>query len=100
MQSVFDTNPFGVVRVLHAFLPLLDQSSAPLVVNVSSGLALTRGPVDPESTSYFYPAVAYHAVEPGYTPWRYRLVIACASVREVPPMRGVSAADTHARGRK
>jgi len=90
MQSLFDTNVFGVVRVLHAFLPLLEKSSAPVIVNVSSGLALTRELVNPSSVTHFYPAVAYpaskaavnmitvqyakafpdiriNAVEPGYT---------------------------------
>src|SRR6201993_3525346 len=39
MRRVFETNVFGVVRVTHAFLPLLLRSAAPVVVNVSSGLA-------------------------------------------------------------
>jgi NAD(P)-dependent dehydrogenase (short-subunit alcohol dehydrogenase family) len=38
MQEVYDVNVFGPVRVLHAFLPLLERSDAPVVVNVSSGL--------------------------------------------------------------
>ena len=43
MRALFETNVFGVVRVTHAFLPLLRRSAAPVVVNVSSGLAsLTR----------------------------------------------------------
>jgi NAD(P)-dependent dehydrogenase (short-subunit alcohol dehydrogenase family) len=90
MLDVFDTNVFGAVRVLHAFLPQLEKSNSPVIVNVSSGLALTRGLIDPGSTSHFYPAVAYpaskaavnmitvqyakafpniriNAVEPGYT---------------------------------
>ena len=39
MREVFETNVFGTVRVIHAFLPLLLRSAAPVVVNVSSGLA-------------------------------------------------------------
>jgi NAD(P)-dependent dehydrogenase (short-subunit alcohol dehydrogenase family) len=39
MRKTFETNVFGTVRVLHAFLPLLQGSDAPVVVNVSSGLA-------------------------------------------------------------
>jgi NAD(P)-dependent dehydrogenase (short-subunit alcohol dehydrogenase family) len=39
MRQTFETNVFGTVRVLHAFLPLLQRSTAPVVVNVSSGLA-------------------------------------------------------------
>jgi NAD(P)-dependent dehydrogenase (short-subunit alcohol dehydrogenase family) len=90
LQTLFETNVFGVVRVMHAFLPLLEHSDAPVIVNVSSGLALTRELIRPESRSHFYPAVAYpsskaalnmitvqyakafpsiriNAVEPGYT---------------------------------
>ncbi|MET8953927.1 SDR family NAD(P)-dependent oxidoreductase [Streptomyces sp. NPDC004129] len=90
MRAVFETNVFGLVRVTHAFLPLLRRSAAPVVVNVSSGLAsLAR--VSAEGTpAYGYPGVAYpaskaavnmvtvqfakafpdmriNAVEPGYT---------------------------------
>jgi NAD(P)-dependent dehydrogenase (short-subunit alcohol dehydrogenase family) len=61
VQTLFDTNVFGVVRVLHAFLPLLERSSAPVIVNVSSGLSLTRELVNPGSPSHFYPSVAYPA---------------------------------------
>jgi NAD(P)-dependent dehydrogenase (short-subunit alcohol dehydrogenase family) len=38
MRTVYETNVFGPVRVLHAFIPLLEKSSAPVVVNVSSGV--------------------------------------------------------------
>ena len=38
MRPLFETNVFVVVRVTHAFLPLLQRSNAPVVVNVSSGL--------------------------------------------------------------
>lgn len=90
MRAVFDVNVFGQVRMLHAFLPLLQASAAPVVVNVSSGLSLTRMLADPASFTHFYPGVEYpaskaavnmvtvqyakafpgiriNAVEPGYT---------------------------------
>jgi NAD(P)-dependent dehydrogenase (short-subunit alcohol dehydrogenase family) len=90
MRSVFETNVFGVVRVTHAFLPLLQRSAAPVVVNVSSGLASMARVTTPGSPTYAYPGVAYpasktavnmitvqyakafpgmriNAVEPGYT---------------------------------
>ncbi len=38
LRVVYDTNVFGVVRVTHAALPLLERSSAPVIVNVASGL--------------------------------------------------------------
>ncbi|NUO44310.1 MAG: SDR family oxidoreductase [Streptomyces sp.] len=59
MRTVFETNVFGVVRVLHAFLPLLQKSAAPVVVNVSSGLGSLTRLSDPDSPAHFYPAVAY-----------------------------------------
>ena len=36
MRNLFETNVFGLVRVTHAFLPLLQRSATPVVVNVSS----------------------------------------------------------------
>jgi len=59
MRTVFETNVFGVVRVTHAFLPLLQRSPAPVVVNVSSGLASLTGLSDPDSPAHFYQALAY-----------------------------------------
>jgi NAD(P)-dependent dehydrogenase (short-subunit alcohol dehydrogenase family) len=90
MQATYDTNVFGVVRVMHAFLPLLQASGAPVVVNVSSGmgsLAITTdtrrfestllGLAYPSSkaalnmlTSQYakaFPAIRVNAVDPGYT---------------------------------
>ncbi|WP_369243962.1 SDR family oxidoreductase [Streptomyces sp. R41] len=90
MREVFETNVFGVVRVTHAFLPLLQRSAAPVVVNVSSGLGSMAHVTDPAAPAYGYPGVAYpaskttvnmitvqyakafpamriNAVEPGYT---------------------------------
>jgi NAD(P)-dependent dehydrogenase (short-subunit alcohol dehydrogenase family) len=49
---VFDTNYLGVIRVTHAFLPLLERSSSPVIVNVSSGtgsFALVNDPSRGES---------------------------------------------------
>jgi NAD(P)-dependent dehydrogenase (short-subunit alcohol dehydrogenase family) len=37
-SKVFLTNVVGYVRVIHAFLPLLERSDHPRIVNVSSGL--------------------------------------------------------------
>jgi len=90
MRTVFETNVFGLVQVTHAFLPLLQRSAAPVVVNVSSGLASLARVTEPGTPTYAYPGVAYpasktavnmvtvqfakafpgiriNAVEPGYT---------------------------------
>jgi NAD(P)-dependent dehydrogenase (short-subunit alcohol dehydrogenase family) len=87
---VFDTNVCGIVRVTHAFLPLLRRSEAPAVVNVSSGMgsqALTHDPDRVESTiaaplytaskaavtmltmqyAKAMPEVRFNAADPGYT---------------------------------
>jgi NAD(P)-dependent dehydrogenase (short-subunit alcohol dehydrogenase family) len=90
LQEVYNVNVLGVVRTLHAFLPLLERSQSPVVVNVSSGLgslALTTDPSSPASqwivpaycsskaalnmltTQYAkaFPAMRINAVDPGYT---------------------------------
>ncbi|HET9254375.1 MAG TPA: SDR family NAD(P)-dependent oxidoreductase [Pseudonocardiaceae bacterium] len=90
MRQIFETNVFGIVRVTHAFLSLLQRSAAPVVVNVSSGLASLTRLSDPGNPAHAYPGVAYpasktavnmitvqyakafpgmriNAVEPGYT---------------------------------
>jgi NAD(P)-dependent dehydrogenase (short-subunit alcohol dehydrogenase family) len=38
MERVFGTNVFGIVRVTRAFLPLLEASQSPVIVNVGSSL--------------------------------------------------------------
>lgn len=38
MEQLYDTNVFGIVRMMNHFIPLLEKSNQPVVVNVSSGL--------------------------------------------------------------
>lgn len=45
--AVLDTNLVGMVRVIHAFLPLLRCSENPVVVNVGSGLGSLARVQDP-----------------------------------------------------
>nr|MDP9167215.1 SDR family NAD(P)-dependent oxidoreductase [Actinomycetota bacterium] len=89
-QQVFDTNVVSIVRMTHAFLPLLEKSDAPVIVNVASGLgsfALVHDPSRIESTvpgalyqasksavlmltvqyARQLPNVRINAVDPGYT---------------------------------
>jgi len=61
MRAMFETNVFGMVRLLHAFLPLLQRSAAPVVVNVSSGLSKTADLANPGGPVHFYQGVAYPA---------------------------------------
>ena len=90
LRPVFEINVFGSLRVFKAFLPLLEQSSRPVVVNVSSGmgsLGRTNEPGTDENgftnlhyspskaalnmlTSQLarsYPALRVNAADPGYT---------------------------------
>jgi NAD(P)-dependent dehydrogenase (short-subunit alcohol dehydrogenase family) len=90
VRDVYDVNVLGPVRMLHAFLPLLERSSSPVVVNVSSGLGSLTYSADPESAysqlivpAYFsskaalnmlttqyakaFPALRVNSVDPGFT---------------------------------
>lgn len=86
MRETFEVNLFGIVRVLHAFLPLLEQSDAPVVVNVSSRLAslataaagsgypgvaypVSKAAVNMVTVQYAkaFPQMRINAVEPGFT---------------------------------
>jgi NAD(P)-dependent dehydrogenase (short-subunit alcohol dehydrogenase family) len=89
-RTVYETNVFGSVRVLHAFLPVLERSPAPVVVNVTSGLGSLTLAADHHSPWAAISAMAYssskaalnmltikyaaalptmriNAVDPGYT---------------------------------
>jgi NAD(P)-dependent dehydrogenase (short-subunit alcohol dehydrogenase family) len=90
VREVFDTNVFAVVTVTRIFLPLLERSDDPVIVNVSSGMgsiAVTSDPSRVESgivalaypssktalnmltTQYAkaLPQIRINAVDPGYT---------------------------------
>jgi NAD(P)-dependent dehydrogenase (short-subunit alcohol dehydrogenase family) len=90
VRRVYETNVFGVVRVTRAFVPLLQFSPHPVIVNVSSGmgsLTITNEPGRLESTlvgiaypssksalnmittmyAKAFPDVRINAVDPGYT---------------------------------
>jgi NAD(P)-dependent dehydrogenase (short-subunit alcohol dehydrogenase family) len=61
IRTIFETNVFGLVRVTHAFLPLLQHSTAPVIVNLSSALASLSDLSNPDSYTHFYPGVSYPA---------------------------------------
>jgi len=90
LRPVFETNVFGAVRVLQAFRPLLEASSNPVVVNVSSGMGSIAVTSDPERVENTFANLTYspsktalnmltsqwaraytgmriNAVDPGYT---------------------------------
>ena len=86
MRIVFDTNVFGAVRVLRAFIPLLERSSSPVVVNVSSGVgsvALASDPESPWSESNF-PVYASSKAALNMLTIRYAAAFrGCASTRSI-----------------
>ena len=59
IRSVFETNVFGVIQVTLAFLPLLRQSDAPRIVNVSSGLGSLTWHQNPDWSYYDFKPAAY-----------------------------------------
>ncbi|MFC9285277.1 SDR family NAD(P)-dependent oxidoreductase [Streptomyces sp. NPDC057052] len=89
-REVFEVNVVGIVRVTHAFLPLLRKSASPVIVNVSSGMGSFAATHDAErvesrnlaplytaskaavtmlTTQYAkaWPDVKVNAADPGYT---------------------------------
>jgi NAD(P)-dependent dehydrogenase (short-subunit alcohol dehydrogenase family) len=90
VAAVLATNAVGVVRVTRAFLPLLQRSAAPVIVNVSSGLGSFVVTADPSRVEHSVqnlgysaskaalnmlttqwakalPGIRVNAVDPGYT---------------------------------
>ena len=88
VHTVFGTNVFGVVRVTHAFLPLLRAAEAPSVINVSSGLGSFHNMTATEWAQFGVPGysasksavtmltvqyahalqdIRFNAIDPGYT---------------------------------
>lgn len=59
IREVFDTNFFGVIDVTKAFIDLLRQSDAPVIVNVTSGLGSLTLHNDPAWMYYTVKNAAY-----------------------------------------
>ena len=66
-ELVFETNAISVVRVTNAFLPLLQRSDAPAVINVSSGLGSFTLTHDPDRIESKVPAPLYTASKAAVT---------------------------------
>ncbi len=61
VRAVFDTNFFGVIAVMQAFLPLLRKSAAGRIVNLSSTLGSLTIHSDPNGPFKDYLLLAYNA---------------------------------------
>lgn len=60
-KQVFDTNVFGVVSVTQAFMDLLQKSTQPCIVNVTSGLGSLTLHNDPTWKYYKVKAAVYNS---------------------------------------
>lgn len=59
IQTVFDTNFFGVINVTQAFLELLKKSDSPRISNITSGLASLTLHSDPDWKYYGIKSAGY-----------------------------------------
>jgi NAD(P)-dependent dehydrogenase (short-subunit alcohol dehydrogenase family) len=93
MRNVYETNVFGPVRVLHAFIPLLERSPAPVVVNVSSGVGSLGLASDPESSlsAANYPVYASSKAALNMLTIRYAAAFPTMRINSVDP--GFTATD-------
>jgi len=67
MSAVLDVNVVGIVRVTHAFLPLLRKSPNPVIVNVSSGMGSFGMTQDPARVESRYALPLYSASKAAVT---------------------------------
>ncbi|UXX93826.1 SDR family NAD(P)-dependent oxidoreductase [Streptomyces sp. AD2-2] len=67
VSAVLDVNVVGIVRVTHAFLPLLRTSSNPVIVNVSSGMGSFGMTQDPARVESQYALPLYSASKAAVT---------------------------------
>jgi NAD(P)-dependent dehydrogenase (short-subunit alcohol dehydrogenase family) len=63
VRQVYETNVYGVVRVTHAFLALLEASAAGVIVNVSSGLGSFGVTTNPARMESGFPTLAYSSAK-------------------------------------
>ncbi|WP_435130393.1 SDR family NAD(P)-dependent oxidoreductase [Actinacidiphila sp. bgisy144] len=67
VRAVLEVNVVGIVRVTHAFLPLLRKSAHPVIVNVSSGMGSFGMTQDPARIESRYPLPLYAASKSAVT---------------------------------
>jgi NAD(P)-dependent dehydrogenase (short-subunit alcohol dehydrogenase family) len=85
-SAVFDVNVIGIVRVTHAFLPLLRKSANPVIVNVSSGMGSFAATHDAER-------VESRAIAPLYTSSKAAVTMLTTQYAKAWPDVKVNAAD-------
>ena len=95
MREVFDVNVFGLVRVTHAVLPLLHQSQAGVIVNVSSRLGAFGAMTDPDSYQYPYFIPAYGSSKSAVNMLTVQFAKALPQLRINAVEPGITATDLH-----
>ncbi len=80
-KEVFETNLFGVVLVTQSFMDLLQNSSEPRVVNVTSGLASLTLHSDPTWKYYNVKAPAY---SPSKAALNMYTIVLASELRDTP----------------
>ena len=97
VAHVLATNVLGLVRVTQAFLPLLDRSANPVIVNVSSGMGSFAVTTDPERIESTLVGLAYPASKSAVTmlTTQYAKALPHMRVNAVDP--GYTATDLNAR---
>jgi NAD(P)-dependent dehydrogenase (short-subunit alcohol dehydrogenase family) len=86
LATVYAANVFGVVRVTQAFLPVLEASECPVIVNVSSGLGSQAVTGDPDRIEGRIVGLAYPSSKAAVT------MLTTMYAKALPGMR-VNAAD-------
>jgi NAD(P)-dependent dehydrogenase (short-subunit alcohol dehydrogenase family) len=95
LREAYEVNVFGLMRVTHAFLPLLHRSAAAVIVNVSSRLGAFGAMTDPDSFQYPYFTPVYGSSKSAVNMLTVQLA------KELPQMRvnavepGLTATDLH-----
>lgn len=93
--GIFDVNVFGVVRVLHAFLPLLRSAASPAVVNVGSGLGSFTAVLDPRRNESHHAVPVYAASKAALNMLTVQFARAFPDIRVNSVEPGFTATDLH-----
>ena len=95
LRAAYDVNVFGLIRVTHAFLPLLHRSQAGVVVNVSSRLGAFGAMTDPDSFQYPFFTPVYGSSKSAVNMLTVQLAKALPDLRINAVEPGLTATDLH-----
>ena len=95
LRAAYDVNVFGLIRVTHAFLPLLHRSQAGVIVNVSSRLGAFGAMTDPDSFQYPFFTPVYGSSKSAVNMLTVQLAKALPDLRINAVEPGLTATDLH-----